>query len=236
MELRLLGTAESTENVPENSKTNPKSHRHAPDRPRFPWQGVAALSSVVLLTAASVGVLFASRGSPIDHWKLHQINIQPQVWLSVLATITDGLTMVALANAAAVTFWSAAARGTTLRQMYDLYESQSFIGAIHNLVHLRGNRLAIASILCLVSALRGPLFQRASLIESNVIRATSGTQRLDVAQLIPPVMLWDNGAGGSALYQGIRDAFNAQTPIPVNITHDQCGDVCTGKVKVLLSE
>jgi hypothetical protein len=191
MELELLNPKDNTENNKHNAKLQqPKSQR-----PPFPWQGAAALSSIVLLTAASVGVLFSSRGSPIDHWKIHKVNIQPQVWLSVLATITDGLTMVALANAAAVTYWCAAARGTTLRHMYDLYESQSFMGAINNLVHLRGNKLAIASVLCLVSALRGPLFQRASLIQSNMIRATSGVQRLDVAQLIPPLMLYDNGTG-----------------------------------------
>ncbi|KAF1850625.1 uncharacterized protein K460DRAFT_372824 [Cucurbitaria berberidis CBS 394.84] len=202
----------------ESNSQDKKTHTEVPQsqsrRPPFPWQGVTALVSIVLLTAAAVGVLLASNGSPIERWKIRNVNTQPQVWLSVLATITDGLTMFALAKAAEATYWRAAARGTTLRNMYDLYEFHSLVGAINNLVRLRGNRLAVVTLLCLVSALRGPLFQRASVVVGNATWKTSGVQKLNVAQLIPPIFFLD-------------------TPILINgsLSNEECGDVCSGKVK-----
>jgi hypothetical protein len=60
--------------------------------------------------------------------------------------------------------------------MYDLYESQSILGAFKNLFRRRGDKLAVVSLLCLVSALRGPLFQRTSIIDSNALRTTTGKQ------------------------------------------------------------
>jgi hypothetical protein len=164
------------------------------------------------------------------------VNIQPQVWLSVLTTIMDGVAMFALADAAAITYWRVAARGTTLRNMYDLYESQSFLGAIKNLVHLRVNRLAVVSILCLVSALRGPLFQRASVVMSNVTRYTSGMQELHVAQLIPPGFIYPNGTFTSPYYDNVYKGYIERAPLYVHVDEAQCGDVCIGTVKVRLVE
>jgi hypothetical protein len=211
------------------------NHHSISTRPLFPWQGASALLSIVLLTAAAVSVLLASSGSPIERWKIRNVNIQPQVWLSVLSTISDGLTMFALAKAAEKTFWTAVARGTTLRNMYDLYESQSFIGALVNLAYGRGNKLAVVSVLCVVSALRGPLFQRASVVVSNALLNTSGVLTLHVAQLIPPYFMYQDGIATSTRYDEVYDSYIQQTPIQVDVDREVCGDVCNGKVKVLLS-
>ena len=210
-----------------NTNNVARSSRHP-----FPWQTASALISIVLLTAAAVGVLLASNNSPISRWKVRNVAIQPQVWLSVLATITDGLTMFALAKAAETTYWRAAARGTTLRSMYDLYESHSFAGALTNLVRLRGDKLAVATLLCLVSALRGPLFQRASVVVGSSTRRTEGVQSVRVAQLIPPNFLYQNGTRTSTLYDGVYDAYIERAAIRVDVDEGQCGDVCYGKVKV----
>jgi hypothetical protein len=188
----------------------------------------------VLLTGAAVGVLLASRGSSIERWKVKNVKIQPQVWLSVLSTIMDGLTAFAVAKAAEITFWRTAARGTTLRSMYDLYESQSILGAIKNLSCLRGDKLAVVSVLCLLSALRGPLFQRASMIDSNAVRNTTGKQELKVAQFLPPYFLYQGSVGNSLLFDGVYNAYTERAPILVHPASDreECGDHCEGKVKV----
>jgi hypothetical protein len=200
----------------------------------FPLQGPVALLAIILLTGAAVGLLLASRGSPIERWRVQNLQIQPQVWLSVLSTIMDGLTMFAFAKAAQMTYWRAATRGTTLRKMYDLYESQSILGALKNLFHLRGDSLAIVSVLCLVSALRGPLFQRAVMVDSATLHHVVGKQELKVAQLIPPNFLWQSGVGNPLLFDRVSNAYLERAPILKNITYSEkeCGDSCEGKVKV----
>ncbi|CAI6332970.1 unnamed protein product [Periconia digitata] len=214
-----------------------KDDRNIPQRPTFqatslPLQGPAALFAVILLTGAAVGVLLASRDSPIERWKVQNVHIQPQVWLSVLSTTMDGLTMFALTKAAEVTYWRTAARGTTLRDMYDLYESHSILGALNNLFRLRGNGLAVVSVLCLVSALRGPLFQRASTVDGNALRETVGRQELKIAQLIPPNFLFQNLVGNPLLFDGAYNAYVERTPIlNVPSNEKECGDKCEGKVK-----
>lgn len=226
VELQSMDRADRSE----EAKTN---HRGTDSlRQSFPWMGITALTFIVLLTVAAVGVLIASGGSPIDRWQVRNVNIQPQVWLSILTTIMDGITMVALADAAVITYWRVAARGTTLRHMYDLYESHAFVGAINNLVRLRPNKLAIVSVLCLVSSLRGPLFQRSSVVMSNVTRKTSGTQQLHIAQLIPPGFMFGNGTIFSKAFDEVYESYIQRAPIRITIDEVQCGDVCTGKVKV----
>jgi hypothetical protein len=230
IELRLLPDKKNVEEDRRNTKnTHPKR------RPtQVPLQGSAALLSIVLLTGAAVGVLLAGRGSPIEHWRVENVPIQTQVWLSVLSTIMDGLTVFAVAKAAEIVFWRTAANGTTLRCMYDLYESQTILGALKNILRLRGNELAVASVLCLVSALRGPLFQRASVVDGNAMRNPTGKQELKVAQLIPSNFLYQGGVGDPLLFNGVLNAYVERAPINVHVTSNEgeCGDHCEGKVKV----
>ncbi|KAF1979697.1 hypothetical protein BU23DRAFT_563091 [Bimuria novae-zelandiae CBS 107.79] len=86
--------------TPDEVKHNTKVTRPTFQPASLPLQGPAALLAIILLTGAAVGVLFASRGSPIERWRVQNVQIQPQVWLSVLSTIMDGLTMFAVANRA----------------------------------------------------------------------------------------------------------------------------------------
>jgi hypothetical protein len=220
--------------TPDKFERNTLVTRPRVQRTSLPLQGPAALLAIVLLTGAAVGVLFASRGSPIERWRVQNIQIQPQVWLSVLSTIMDGLTMFAVARAAEMTYCRSAARGTTLRKLYDLYESQSILGALKNLFRLRGDGLAIVSVLCFVSALRGPLFQRASMVDGNAVRNTVGKQEFKVAQLIPPNFLFQGSVGNLLLFDGAYNAYLERAPILINITNNEkeCGDKCEGKVKV----
>jgi hypothetical protein len=226
VELRSLHAKKTRDKAKRNTKvTRPVS---------LPLQGPAALLAIILLTGAAVGVLLTSRGSPIERWRVQNVQIQPQVWLSVLSTIMDGLTMFAVAKAAELTYWRTAARGTTLRKMYDLYESQAIFGALNNLFCLRGNGLAFVSVLCLVSALRGPLFQRASMVDGNAVRHTVGKHELKVAQLIPPNFLFQGSVGNPLLFDVAYNAYVERAPIAINITKngEGCGDKCESKVKV----
>ncbi|USP81703.1 hypothetical protein yc1106_08977 [Curvularia clavata] len=144
----------------------------------------------------------------------------------------DGLTMFALAKAAEMTYWRTAAQGTTLRKMYDLYESQSILGALKNLFYLRGDGLAVVSVLCFISALRGPLFQRASMVDGNAVQYIVGKQELKVAQLIPPNFLFQGSVGNPLLFDAAYNAYMDRAPILINITNveKECGDKCEGKV------
>ena len=203
----------------------------------LPLQGPAALLAIVILTDLAVGVLLVRRGSPIERWRVENVKVQPQVWLSVLSTIMDGLTMFAAAKAAEMIYWRTASRGTTLRQMYDLYESQAILGALKNIFRLRGNQVVAVFVIYLLSALRGPLFQRASMVDSNSVHHIVGKQELKVAQLIPPNYLYQNGVGDRMLFDSVYIAYTERAPIHVNTTNKQteCGDSCEGKVKVRAS-
>ena len=230
VELQSLHGKKTLDEVKRNTKVEHPTFQST----SFPLQGPAALLAIILLTGAAVGVLRVSRGSPIERWRVQNLQIQPQVWLSVLSTIMDGLTIFAAAKAAEMTYWRAAVRGTTIRRMFDMYESQSILGALKNLFRLRCNSLAIVSVLCLVSALRGPLFQRASIVDGNAVQHIVGKQELKVAQLIPPNFLWQSGVGDSLLFDRVYNAYSERAPITINITNKEkeCGDSCEGKVKV----
>ncbi|PVI00698.1 hypothetical protein DM02DRAFT_718230 [Periconia macrospinosa] len=227
VELRSLHDQKKTDEVKRNTKVTPLTFQLT----SLPLQGPAALLAIILLTGAAVGVLLASRGSPIERWRVQNVQIQPQVWLSVLSTIMDGLAMFAVAKAAEMTYWCAAARGATLRKMYYLYESHFILGALKNLFHFRGDGLAVVSVLCFVSALRGPLFQRASTVDGNTLRHTDGKQELKVAQLIPPNFLFQGSVGNPLLFDGAYNAYVERKPINITYSEKECGDKCEGRVK-----
>jgi hypothetical protein len=94
--------------------------------------------------------------------------------------------------------------------------------------------LAVVSVLCLVSALRGPLFQRASMVDGNAVQYTGGKHELKVAQLIPPNFLFQGSVGNPLLFDMAYNAYVERGPIAINITTNEkeCGDKCEGKVKV----
>jgi hypothetical protein len=104
---------------------------------RFPWAGAGSILLVIccmfvlniwavadfaasspsrpnlvhLVTVAAVGVLIASNQSPVDKWRIGRTTIQPQVWLSVLTTIMDGLMVFVLVDGGTAYFWRQALHG-----------------------------------------------------------------------------------------------------------------------------
>jgi Protein of unknown function (DUF3176) len=90
------------------------------------------------VTGAAAAVLAVSNGSPVRGWQVRGVTIQPQVWLSVLATLMDSLVIYALIQGAAITFWKRSIYGTKVvdfHQSTDLFDpgwiaSEHFILAI----------------------------------------------------------------------------------------------------------
>jgi hypothetical protein len=85
-----------------------------------------------------------------------------------------------------------------------------------------------------VSALRGPLFQRASMVNGIAVRHTVGKQELKVAQLILPNFLFQGSVGNAFLFDGAYNSYVERAPILINMTNNEreCGDRCEGIVKV----
>ncbi|PSN65887.1 hypothetical protein BS50DRAFT_677221 [Corynespora cassiicola Philippines] len=200
-------------------------------RSLFPWAGILALLSIVFLTGASAVILLASNHSPLTKWKWGKVDIEPQVWLSILSTLMDGLTMFAFANGVAILYWRAVSRGTTLRTMWELYESQAFFGAIHSLIRRSPNYVGIAALLCTISALRGPLFQHASSVDGEFSRHSSATHDIRVAQVLPPSYLYPHHFVTKSSCDFVYDLHVAR--MPIYIEEDTCKHNCvsTGKVK-----
>lgn len=143
----------------------------------------------------------------------------------------DGLTILALAEGATVEFWSITSQGTTLDRMHITYESHFFLGALKSIMGGRPNKVAIATLLCLISGLRGPLFQRASVINSQFIHDHQAQYELQIAQLIPPHFLFLT-KNFSLIPDGIYPIYEQYIQrSPIYLAH-KCPGTCNGKVKV----
>lgn len=97
------------------------------------------------MTAAALGVLVASNRSPVDRWKVRKTTIQPQVWLSVLTTIMDGLMGFLLVDGGTAYFWRQTLHGIKLRDLHDYYLSLSIPGAMRNLFRNRYNPIGLGN-------------------------------------------------------------------------------------------
>ena len=74
------------------------------------------------VTGAAVAVLAVSNGSPVRDWQVRGVTIQPQVWLSVLATLMDSLVLYALVKGATITFWKRSMYGAKVSWFHQLTE------------------------------------------------------------------------------------------------------------------
>jgi hypothetical protein len=67
------------------------------------------------VAAASIGVLAASDGAPIDEWGILRIRLQPQVWMAIFSVLSNALLAYSFAEGCALRFWRVASAGTTIR-------------------------------------------------------------------------------------------------------------------------
>jgi hypothetical protein len=88
-----------------------------------------------------------------------------------------------------------------------------------------------ACLLCLISSLRDPLFQRASIVDPGFQRNTTGELKLALAKLIPPGFYFGNGSLYSDEFQNVLDQYTSDQPlVPAS---NQCRDMCMTKIKVM---
>lgn len=65
-----------------------------------------------LVTGAAIGVLALSNGVPIEIWQSRSLSVQPQVWVSILSTVTNALLEYALIEGLTIIFWNQVVHGT----------------------------------------------------------------------------------------------------------------------------
>jgi len=96
----------------------------------------------------------------------------------------------------------------------------------------------LACLLAAISALRGPLFQRASTVSENAISNTTRVLDMRIAPF-PVAEYFQSNQDDRRKQGGITTAFsnvlrdlNAGTPLTLNQSVPKCGGYCTGRVKV----
>lgn len=100
--------------------------------------------------------------------------------------------------------------------------------------------LYAARLVALVSLFRGPLFQRASLIDSNYSYETQGSLKLLIAQHLPEgysgISVYSRAAGTrdtarlSSAFTQIMNGYASRSDMVLE--HEDCGDTCSVVIKV----
>jgi hypothetical protein len=200
---------------------------------RFPLIGIVALVGCVACIAASVGVLVASNGQPIDSW-----TISPALYLALLTTALNTLAGVAFGEGVKIAWWSSAVRGTTVFSLQSYWASGDSI--LHAAKPSRGgfNIVSLAKLAVSLIAIDQPLIQRASSVVSR--HPSEGIQV--TAPIAPEIPYGYTGVpyGQAPTLNNISmsvpmlNAFNAYTqrrPITHTFTGCRDTDTCTGVVQ-----
>ncbi|KAH7304721.1 hypothetical protein B0I35DRAFT_400840 [Stachybotrys elegans] len=149
---------------------------------RFPFWGFGSWCLAVISTIVGVIVLVVSDGVPVDNW---DSRLQPNVWLSLTATLTGALLAHAFTEAAAISWWRKATGPTSLAELHSFYQSSNnLLVAALNLFRGRTVLIGLASVVMTLSAVRGPLIQRASLTQ-NIYQIENGTMSFHIAEELP---------------------------------------------------
>jgi hypothetical protein len=93
--------------------------------------------------------------------------VQPGVFLSLFELLTTLLTFCAFLEGVVVCFWVKLLHGTTLADIYDVYDCAFPWAALQHVARLQFNKVALATLFMLLSLARGPLLQRALTLESS---------------------------------------------------------------------
>ena len=87
-----------------------------------PLLGIAALGVAVVCLFASLGILLGSNGEPYENW-----HFAPTVYLAIATAISNTALNCALAQAAPISWWYKASRGSEIRDLELEWEAgQSF--------------------------------------------------------------------------------------------------------------
>ena len=113
-----------------------------------PLIGIAALLVAVICLFISLGILLGSDGAPVDAWYF-----QPTVYLAIATAVSNTALNAALAQAAPISWWYKAYKGSTVRDLELEWEAgQSFGKAIFHGFR-QGRHFSLLMISSLVVAL-----------------------------------------------------------------------------------
>ncbi|KAM0460082.1 hypothetical protein ACHAO4_002212 [Trichoderma viride] len=233
------------EEIPESSASAPLHEKYEAVRPdqqqqgvkwspgiirRLPYIGILALVGCIACIAASVGILVASNGQPIDDW-----SVSPTVYLALLTTALNILARVAFGEGIKIAWWNAAIRGTSVFSLHDYWASGD--SALYSAMPRRSfNIISLAKLAVTLIAIDQPLIQRASsVVSQHPSQAISVTA--PIAQEIPFGYTGDQ-YGSAVELESVSmsfpmlqafNAYNQKSTITHNFTG--CADTCTGVVQ-----
>lgn len=158
---------------------------------RAPISGVLALITGILCAIATIAVLKASDGLPINHWRVGGYNVQPTVLLSVFATLANALFRYALTEGAKISWWVHAQQGTSIGALHRSWDhAQSALPIATAGRDITFN--AVASFFVVLLLIDGPLFQRAS--------SVGVVTRHNTTELVVPISSSPFMAGATGIY------------------------------------
>jgi hypothetical protein len=198
---------------------------------RLPFAALSALIIALLCTGAAVVVLAISDGKEVSSWP-----VQPSVYLSLISTVANFLIAYALAEGVTISFWRKSLRGSTLAELHRTWDyGSNMIGSVFAGRHL--NLVAIACIMATVVGIDGPLFQRASVIET--ITTTGPTLiTAQVAPFWPPTFITGYISGRSESTSVLSPAFSKviqdfSNRVPITTGFHGCSGICRLQVKAV---
>ncbi|KAH5324198.1 hypothetical protein HBI12_086820 [Parastagonospora nodorum] len=131
---------------------------------RFPWKGAMAMGMLCMLTGSCTALLYASDKSTPESWPA---GIQPPTYLSIMEILICLMTLGALGEGVAISFWTGLLRGTTIGKINDVYCLRTLWSASRALARLQLKKLGFATLVSAISLSRGPLFQRALVLREG---------------------------------------------------------------------
>ncbi|KAK4449802.1 hypothetical protein QBC34DRAFT_437868 [Podospora aff. communis PSN243] len=195
---------------------------------RFPLFGLGALALSLCCTATAIAIVLLSDGQPTSEWSG---NRQPGVLLAYTSTIANALLAIAFAEAVVIAFWTRALRGVPMSSFHHNWGSgTSVVGVLKALMNGRAFMISSVSILVAVTTLlRGPLMQRASFVQTEVL-SVPGNIDLQMTYNITPdwaAVTFDRGHAELTFRSNFSKVIRAyQARSPVAIPGAEC-DNCT---------
>lgn len=123
-----------------------------------PVAGIGSLCLAAFCVFASLAILLASDGQPVDRW-----SISPTVYLAIVAAIANSAVRVGHFHAVPVSWWYHASKGGSIRALERHWEINNSVGrALFYARHL--SLLNLACIAVSLAVIDGPFLQRASTV------------------------------------------------------------------------
>lgn len=150
---------------------------------QFPFLTVLSLLGAVISITLALVVLVLADDAQVDHWRL-----APTVYLSILATVASALLRFAFQESADIAWWSnlLSSNGRGGASLRDLHTSWDLAHNVLSLAKFGRDfpvqaHLRLTALLVLVTAVSGPLLQRAVTVDL-AIRTSIRSQTLPIRQ------------------------------------------------------